>query len=221
MGQVRTLWGLILLVGAVLLVLVSPASADAGPWGWPLAGSPGVARPYVPPLSAYGAGHRGVDLLGVPGRPVLAAGSGTVTYAGLLAGRGVVVVAHGSLRTTYEPVIASVSIGDAVGLGESLGTLGAGHLGCPVQACLHWGLRRGEDYLDPLRLVTRRPVRLLPLGPEQGQQAPVPQRAAPTALRGPAQQKVTTRENGPPVSIPQAALATGAVAAALVARRRR
>jgi hypothetical protein len=41
--------------------------------------------------------------------------------------------------------------------------LAAGHPGCPVAACLHWGLRRGADYLDPLALLGLGPVRLLPV----------------------------------------------------------
>lgn len=154
---------------AVLLVLVlvslaGPAAADEGSWGWPLRGSsPDVARPFAPPESRYGAGHRGVDLVAPPGAPVLAAGAGRVSFAGMIAGRGVVVVVHGALRTTYEPVAASVAVGTLVGAGDVIGTLEPGHLGCAAAACLHWGLRRGEQYLDPLRLVQRGPVRLLPV----------------------------------------------------------
>jgi hypothetical protein len=37
-------------------------------------------------------------------------------------------------------------------------------VGCPVAACLHWGLRRGEVYLDPLSLLAPPEVRLLPMG---------------------------------------------------------
>ena len=142
--------------------LPAPAAADSGPWGWPLAGPHEVTRAFAPPASAYGAGHRGVDLPGAPGATVRASAAGRVTYAGQLAGRGVVVVTHGALRTTYEPVTASVRLGQAVALGEVVGRLEAGHAGCAVAACLHWGLRRGEEYLDPVRLVRRGPVRLLP-----------------------------------------------------------
>ena len=84
-------------------------------------------------------------------------------YAGLLAGRGVLVVVHGDLRTTYEPVTALVAVGQAVRAGEPVAVLDPGHEGCPVAACLHWGPRRGDAYLDPVRLVERGPVRLLPL----------------------------------------------------------
>lgn len=151
---------------------VSPAAAaDEGPWGWPLTGSPAVAHDFAPPAVRYAAGHRGVDLAAAAGDPVRAAGAGRVTYAGLLAGRGVVVVSHGALRTTYEPVTAAVPVGADVALGELIATLEPAHAGCAAPACLHWGLRRGEDYLDPLRLVARRPVRLLPVEEATGQGA--------------------------------------------------
>ena len=69
----------------------------------------------------------------------------------------------GALRTTYEPVTASVHAGEVVALGSSLGVLEAGHPNCPVAACLHWGLRRGTVYLDPLLLLKPLRVRLKPL----------------------------------------------------------
>jgi len=106
---------------------------------------------------------------------VRAAGAGRVSYAGLLAGRGVVVVVHGDLRTTYEPVTASVRVGQQVAAGAVLGQLTAGHPGCPG-TCLHWGLRRGEVYVDPVQLVHRGPSRLLPLPAPAG--ATRPARAA-------------------------------------------
>ena len=109
-------------------------------------------------------GHRGVDLAAPPSSIVTAAGPGTVVFAGPVAGRGVVSVAHsGGLRTTYEPVAATVHIGDHVLAGDPLGTLQPGHPGCPAAACLHWGLRQGDTYLDPLSLLGPGRVRLLPL----------------------------------------------------------
>lgn len=138
--------------------------AGAGAYGWPLPGWPAVGRAFDPPSSAYGTGHRGVDLVAAAGTPVIAAGDGTVVFAGPLAGRGVVSVQHADgLRTTYEPVTAAVAVGAHVGRGETLGVLEPGHPGCPGVACLHWGVRRGAaDYLDPLRLLGRWEVRLLP-----------------------------------------------------------
>ena len=159
--------GAVLVLGCSLLLGAGPASA-AGPWGWPLDGPHAVVRPFDPPATRYGPGHRGADLPGRVGSPVRAAGAGRVAYAGLLAGRGVVVVVHGALRTTYEPVRASVRVGQAVTAGQGIGALTSGHPGCP-SACLHWGLLRGEVYLDPVRLVRAGPSRLLPVtGPVAG-----------------------------------------------------
>jgi len=132
---------------------------------WPLEPRPEVVRGFDPPDSPYGAGHRGVDLAGAPGRPVRAALGGRVTFAGRLAGKGVVVVDHGATRTTYEPVAASVSVGDRVAAGDRIGRLLVPGSHCFPAACLHWGWIRNADdvYLDPLRLVGAGPVRLLPL----------------------------------------------------------
>jgi murein DD-endopeptidase MepM/ murein hydrolase activator NlpD len=148
----------------------APAPVGVAPpvvalWGWPLAGAPPVARPFDPPPTPYAAGHRGVDLAGVAGQPVLAAGRGVVAFAGMVAGRPVVSVEHADgLRTTYEPVQSLVAAGQPVARGSPLGLLVGGHAGCPAEACLHWGLRRGETYLDPLLLLRPPRVRLLPWG---------------------------------------------------------
>lgn len=139
---------------------------------WPLPGSPTVVRAFHPPASRYGPGHRGVDLASAAGAPVLAAGAGTVLFAGTVAGHGVVSVDHpGGLRTTYEPVSPIVTAGDRVAGGQRIGTVQPGHPGCPVTACLHWGVVRspatdteqGRQYLDPLRLLAGARVRLLPI----------------------------------------------------------
>lgn len=156
-----------MLVLLVLLSTVAPAPVAAAEPDlagvWPLLPVPEVVAGFDPPDQPWGAGHRGVDLAGIEGQVVRSALPGTVSYAGRLAGRGVVVVSHGSTRTTYEPVGASVSVGDPVAAGQPLGVLErvGGH--CPPRACLHWGWLRGADYLDPLDLVGGRPVRLLPL----------------------------------------------------------
>ena len=132
-------------------------------WAAPLPGA-AVTRPFDVLPHRYAAGHRGVDLAAAPGAPVLSAGDGVVVFAGMVAGRPVVSVDHaGGLRTTYEPVRPSVGAGQVVARGSPLGTLAPGHAGCPAVACLHWGLRRGEGYLDPLWLLTPPRLRLLPL----------------------------------------------------------
>jgi len=131
-------------------------------YGWPLAPPHPVLRPFRRPTSPYGPGHRGVDLGANAGDPVLAAADGVVSFAGWVATRGVVAVAHlGGLRTTYEPVRPEVTAGQRVRRGEEVGRLTPGHEGCEA-ACLHWGARRGNEYLDPLGLLSTQRVRLLP-----------------------------------------------------------
>jgi murein DD-endopeptidase MepM/ murein hydrolase activator NlpD len=138
-----------------------PAPARDG--AWPLSPRPPIAEGFDPPATTWGAGHRGVDLLGHAGQSVHSALAGTVTFAAPLAGRGVVVVDHGGVRTTYEPVSARVVVGQQVARGAVLGTLQRSSSHCLPQACLHWGLLSGERYLNPLTLVGAGPVRLLPL----------------------------------------------------------
>jgi murein DD-endopeptidase MepM/ murein hydrolase activator NlpD len=150
------------------------APAQTVPVGvWPLQPQPEVVAPFDPPTSPYGPGHRGVDLLGSPGQEVHAALPGTVTYAGRLAGRGVVVVDHGATRTTYQPVAASLTVGATVAAGAVLGALELPGSHCFPRACLHWGWILGaETYLDPLLLVGLGPVRLLPLWRSEPARAP-------------------------------------------------
>lgn len=143
-----------------------PAVEPVGRYGWPVPGTPVLGRVFDAEAGRYGPGHRGVDLVTTVGTTVLAVGPGVVVFAGQVAGRPVVSVDHpGGLRTTYEPVSPLVAAGQPVARGTPLGTLAAGHGACPGEACLHWGLRRGEVYLDPLTLLVPPRVRLLPWGP--------------------------------------------------------
>jgi murein DD-endopeptidase MepM/ murein hydrolase activator NlpD len=157
---------------AVILVAAvtgtCPARGDDARLDWPLRPHPAVVRTFDAPTPDWNRGHRGVDLAGSPGQPVYAAGAGTVVYAGMLARRQVVSVAHpGGLHTSYEPVRASVRVGQQVAAGAVIGELLPGHPGCPGAACLHWGAMwgpaAGADYLDPLGLLASTPVRLKPL----------------------------------------------------------
>src|SRR5262249_6636994 len=130
---------------------------------WPIQPRPEVVRAFDPPSDPWGSGHRGVDLAAQVGAQVRAALAGRVTYAAMLAGRGVVVVDHGSTRTTYQPGSATVRRGEVVARGQPIGTLELSGSHCLPAACLHWGWLRGDTYLDPLLLVGGGPVRLLPL----------------------------------------------------------
>ncbi|NUR70806.1 MAG: M23 family metallopeptidase [Hamadaea sp.] len=153
------------LLPAILLILSSVLPpVPSAQFGWPLPGTPTVTRRFDPPPEPWLPGHRGVDLAGSAGEVVRTAGAGRVTFAGMVAGRGVVSVAHADgVRTTYEPVTPTTTAGAVLNRGDSIGRLDAGHPGCPITWCLHWGARRGETYLDPLSLLGLGRIRLKPL----------------------------------------------------------
>lgn len=135
---------------------------------WPVGGPGGVLGRFEPPAKVWAAGHRGVDLAAAPGVEVRAAAPGVVAFSGLVAGRPVVTVSHpgsGSppLRTTYLPVTGTVPVGTAVGAGQTIGLLAPDGRHCAGHDCLHWGLLRGNHYLDPLALFGVGAARLLPL----------------------------------------------------------
>jgi murein DD-endopeptidase MepM/ murein hydrolase activator NlpD len=159
----------IVLITVLAVVFSAAASADDGRLDWPLRPRPAVLRMFDAPSPNWHRGHRGVDLAGVSGQPVYAAAAGTVVFAGELAGRALVSIAHpGGLRTSYEPVQPSVRVGQLVDAGTVIGELAAGHDGCAAPACLHWGAMWGAasraDYVDPLGLLVSTPIRLKPLG---------------------------------------------------------
>ena len=130
----------------------------------PLTGALVVIHPFELPPTPYAAGHRGVDLLALAAQPVYSAAAGRVTFAGSVAGRGLVVVVHpDGISTEYEPLTPLVGSGQAVGQGEAIGRVEGTRKGCAPNGCLHWGARRDGGYLDPMSLL--RPlgvVRLLP-----------------------------------------------------------
>ncbi|MEU4490862.1 M23 family metallopeptidase [Streptomyces purpurascens] len=181
---VRVCTRLILLLVLTAAVLLSPPprlfAAPPGPdapvpavgRAWPVGLRPQVLRGWEPPATAYGPGHRGVDLAAAPGTPVRAVAGGRVSFAGRVAGKGVVSVeltgtGEPPLRTTLEPVTATVQEGEEVEPGEVIGTVDATGSHCTA-TCVHWGLRRGETYLNPLSLLPpwllhRGPSRLLPV----------------------------------------------------------
>ncbi len=159
------------LLGCTFLLTSVPLPVRAEPGGWmaPLDPPLTVVRAFDPPAERWLAGHRGVDLAAADRVPIRATGAGVVTFAGLVAGRGVVVVGHvgvaGQLRSTYEPVAPTVAVGQAVDAGEPIGLLTAAGGHCRPRLCLHWGVLRGGSYLDPMSLLDPPALRLLPLGP--------------------------------------------------------
>lgn len=181
---------------ALTLATPPPAGAAPPPAVWPLQPRPEVVRGFDLPAKPWLPGHRGVDLAGSPGQPVLAAMPGTITYAGQLAGRGVVTVSTGPRRTTYEPVVPALPVGTVVRSGAVIAHLSSAGSHCAPATCLHWGLLHGKQYLNPLTLLPDRPVRLLPLAhtsdPPQPRNTPAAAPPAPAPPPSHGQRTATT-----------------------------
>lgn len=174
-----------LLLGAAVTTLVVcasplPAAADTAgtstpEWTRPVDGA--VVQPFDAPASPYAAGHRGVDFAAAPGTPVRATGDGVVTFAGAVADTLHVVVAHGSdLRTSYSFLTrVDVRVGQHVARGFVVGLAGSVGPGHPVGE-LHFGLRIGERYVDPMVLFApldlTKLVHLVPADPPDGESGP-------------------------------------------------
>jgi len=153
------------LVGVGSGVTAAAQTARAGAQLHPPLPAPlAVLRPFTPPLHPWAAGNRGVDLAAHAGEKVSAATAGLVSYAGLLAGRGVISIRDGSLRTTYEPVDPVVHSGDSVVAGQLIGYVSLAADACgPPGTCLHWGVLESDVYVDPMGLLRAPRVRLLPI----------------------------------------------------------
>lgn len=154
-------------LAALLLITLQTSSSSASTTAAdrePLVYRPPVTAPVIDPFrqpkNPFAAGNRGVDYGTSPGDSVHASAPGVVTFAGPVAGALHVVVLHSDgLRTSYSFLgTASVRRGQEVAQGDTIGAAGL--------KPLHFGARRGDDYVDPLGLLTvalpRTRVRLLP-----------------------------------------------------------
>ncbi len=121
-------------------------------WQWPRGLPVEVTRRYVAPATVYSTGHRGIDLTAAPGTAVLAPAAGTVGYIGVVVDRPVIALDHdGDLRSSFEPVEASVAVGERVSAGQQIGVVGrGGH--CSAE-CFHFGVRLHGVYVSPLMLL--------------------------------------------------------------------
>ncbi|MFF0988975.1 murein hydrolase activator EnvC family protein [Kocuria nitroreducens] len=155
--------GMLVLVLVLGAALPSPGSAAQG-WAWPLSPRPAVVGEWAPPAQPWARGHRGVDLGAAPGASVRAPAAGTVSFAGFVVDRPVLTLDHGGgLRSSFEPVESALVAGDRVSRGQVVGVLrGRDH--CGPRTCLHWGVRRDGDYVNPLQFVGElEPSVLLPV----------------------------------------------------------
>ena len=129
------------------------AADAAAPCHLPVPDARVVALAHIP-FEPWQRGHRGIDIEAQTGDEVVAPADATVEYIGFVVDRPVITLRHaGGLRTSLEPVESTLGEGDVVGRGAPIGTV-AGQPGhCAPDTCVHWGMRQGDDYVDPLTCV--------------------------------------------------------------------
>ena len=133
------------------------------PLGWPLLAP--VGDPFGPRGDRF---HAGIDLPAATGTPVLAAGAGRVTWAGLRAGGWgeLVTIAHvDGVRTMYAHLSTiDVHVGEWISGGTVIGRVGS--TGDATGPHLHFEVRAHGAAIDPLRALVPIPasVRALAAG---------------------------------------------------------
>ena len=101
-----------------------------------------IARDFDLPKGQFGPGNRGLDYAVVAGAPVRAAGSGTVTFAGPVAGTVAITLDHGAgLETTYTGMRELYVVrGESIDQGHWLGE---------TDNRFHFGVKLDDIYVDP------------------------------------------------------------------------
>lgn len=113
---------------------------------WPAAGP--VTSPYG---MRWGRMHQGIDIGAGMGAPILAAGTGTVIYAGWMDGYGnVVLVDHGNGMVTVYAHQSAIGVGNGarVSKGQVIGAVGS--TGNSTGPHLHFETRVNGVALDPM-----------------------------------------------------------------------
>ncbi|MBN2898579.1 MAG: peptidoglycan DD-metalloendopeptidase family protein [Clostridia bacterium] len=126
---------------------------------WPAPGYYKITSPFgyrIHPILKVKKLHTGIDI-GIPyGKPVVAAQSGTVVFAGWMGGYGkVVLIDHGGGITTLYAHNSNLVVkkGQEVTKGEKVSECGS--TGQSTGAHLHFEVRKNGEYIDPLEYVKK------------------------------------------------------------------
>lgn len=133
----------------------SVLSEQRGTWDSPTGMAPKVAKDFQPPAKRWLSGHRGVDLTVRLNGEIRAPADGKVSHVGTVVDRATITIDHGNgLRSSFEPVDSDLKRGDRVRKGHVIGVLANGnHCMFAVRACVHWGVRLGDEYVNPLQFL--------------------------------------------------------------------
>jgi murein DD-endopeptidase MepM/ murein hydrolase activator NlpD len=132
-----------------------PAPPAASVWHWPLVGP--ITQGFGESLTQYGV-HQGIDIDGDTGDRVRAARTGTVVVAGHYdeCGGLEVHIDHGDGLTSWYRHLSRIDV--AVGARVTAGTIigAVGDTGCSLGSHLHFAIRDGSTFVDPLRYLPAR-----------------------------------------------------------------
>ncbi len=181
---VRGMRHLALTLSFSVLALLALAPPAAAAWTWPLRGE--VITPYRNGDDPYAGGqHRGIDIAGGVGDPVVAAVGGEVRFAGTVGSSGVTV----SIRTgdgydtSYLHLSAlEVRVGARVSAGERIGAVGTTGRRSATAPHLHFGVRDAGSrhaYHDPLGFLPPAPPTSPAPEPPSPAPAPMPEPSPP------------------------------------------
>ena len=133
---------------------------------------PVIDAVFRQPETEWGAGHRGIDLVGSPDAPILAPTSGVLKFSGKVFGRPIITLATSSgLTLEFEPACLTPPVVDAAApelavAAKALSVVGQavftgqpfawfcpeGYLTHCLVPCLHWGVKTAQSgYLSPQR----------------------------------------------------------------------
>lgn len=158
-----------------------PATATADGLRWPVDGA--VVTDFRTGSDPYAAGqHRGIDIAVGLGAVVVAPASGEVSYSGRLpdGGETVTVRAGDKLLSHLHLASRAVKRGDSVAAGAPLGTVGLTGKRSIEQPHLHFSVRdvATKKYIDPMSVLTPKPV-----VPVLAEPVSMPQKAVPQKQR--------------------------------------
>jgi hypothetical protein len=180
------------LTTALLTAFLAPVSPALAAWTWPLQGD--VITGYRNGDDPYAAGqHRGIDIAGAVGTPVVAAAPGEVRFAGIAGSSGLTVSVRtdDGLDTSYLHLgAATVRAGERVSAGQRLGVVGTSGVRSAEAPHLHFGVREAGSrhaYRDPLAFLPppSAPAPEAPAAPPLPEPVPAAPVASPEPVRAP------------------------------------
>lgn len=126
---------------------------------WPAPGYFKIRSPFgyrIHPILKVKKLHTGIDIGIKYGKPIVAAQSGTVIYAGWMGGYGkAIIIDHGGGITTLYAHNSNLVVkkGEQVEKGQKISECGS--TGQSTGAHLHFEVRKNGDYVDPLKYVKK------------------------------------------------------------------